>query len=98
MTNSKITIDQFYDFKLSQVSQTYLGDDSCCRCGCRGEYTATSYHISPRSEVNDNLVSKRLERAKRLIKNGSKYEIGGNNINVVTGNNRALTLYFDEIR
>jgi hypothetical protein len=98
MTDSKITIDQFYDFKLSQISQTYLGADACCRCGCRGEYTATSYHNSPRSEVNDSLVETRLERAKRLIRKGNKYEIGSNNINVSTGNNRALTLYFDEIK
>ena len=98
MTDSKITIEEFYNFKLSQISQTYLGDDSCCRCGCRGEYTATSYHNNPRSEVTDSLVETRLERAKRLIRKGNKYEIGSNNINVSTGNNRALTLYFDEIK
>jgi len=98
MTDLIITIDQFYDFKLSQISQTYLGADRCCRCGCRGEYTATSYHNNPRSEVNDSLVEFRLERAKRLIRKGNKYEIGSNNINVSTGTNRALTLYFDEIK
>jgi len=69
-----------------------------CRCGCKGEYTATSYHNNPRSEVNDQLNLKRLQKAKKLVQSGAKYEIGSNNINIVTGDNRALTLYFDEVK
>jgi hypothetical protein len=48
--------------------------------------------------VNDQLNLKRLQKAKRLVQSGAKYEIGSNNINIVTGDNRALTLYFDEVK
>jgi len=92
-----ITVDQFLGFNLSQISQTYIGKDAHCRCGCGGEYTSTSYHVAPRSPVNDQLSESRLTRAKRLIKKGNRYEIGSNNINISTGQNRALTLYFDEV-
>lgn len=98
MTNSKITTEQFLKFEINQISQSYLGLDRACRCGCKGEYTATSYHENARSVVNDILVEKRLKRAKRLIQKGAKYEIGDNNVNISTGDNRALTLYFDEIK
>lgn len=92
------TIEEFLKMELNQISQCYIGKDRCCRCGCGGEYIATSFHQAPRSEVNDNLVQKRLNRAKNLITKGSRYEIGENNINIVTGINRALTFYFDEIK
>ena len=97
MSRTLITVDQFLDFNLSQISQTYIGKDAHCRCGCGGEYTSTSYHVAPRSPVNDQLSESRLNRAKRLIKKGNRYEIGSNHINIPTGRNRALTLYFDEV-
>jgi hypothetical protein len=97
MTNS-MTKEEFLKITLNQISNSYVGVDRACRCGCRGEYTATSYHSNPRSEVNDQLNLKRLQKVKRLVQSGSSYEIGSNNINIVTGNNRALTLYFDEIK
>ena len=93
-----MTKEQFLSIGLNQVSQTYVGVDRACRCGCKGEYTATSFHKSPRSEVNDALVSKRLHRAKKLVESGAEHQIGSNNINIVTGENRALTIYFDEIK
>ena len=99
MTNSNpMTKKEFLEITLNQVSQSYVGMDKACRCGCKGEYTATSYHNNPRSEVNDQLNLKRLQKAKRLVQSGAKYEIGSNNINVVTGDNRALTIYFDEVK
>jgi hypothetical protein len=92
-----MNINEFLNFTIENVSQVYVGKDRCCRCGCGGNYTATSYMVKPRSEVNDSLVEKRLKRAKRLIESGIEYQIGDNHINIELGNNRALTFYFDEV-
>jgi hypothetical protein len=92
-----MNINEFLNFTIENVSQVYVGKDRCCRCGCGGNYTATSYMVKPRSDVNDSLVEKRLKRAKRLIESGVEYQIGDNNINIELGNNRALTFYFDEV-
>jgi hypothetical protein len=92
-----MNINEFLNFTIENVSQVYVGKDRCCRCGCGGDYTATSYMVKPRSEVNDSLVEKRLKRAKRLIESGVEYQIGDNHINIELGNNRALTFYFDEV-
>jgi hypothetical protein len=92
-----MNINEFLNFTIGNVSQVYVGKDRCCRCGCGGNYTATSYMVKPRSEVNDSLVEKRLKRAKRLIESGVEYQIGDNHINIELGNNRALTFYFDEV-
>ena len=89
---------KFLQAEISNISQVYLGKDNCCRCGCEGTYTATSYMEKPRSEVNDALVGKRLKRAKRLVSEGRvEAEYGNNFVNISTGRNRALTFYFDEI-
>lgn len=82
---------------IENISQTYSGRDNVCRCGCAGTYTATSYMKNPRSEVDDKLVESRLKRAKRLILSGADAEFGGNHLNISTGNDRALTFYFDEL-
>ncbi len=92
-----ITINEFLNFTIKNISQVYTGKDRHCRCGCGGDYTATSYMIEPRSDVNDTLVEKRLKRAKRLIEGGIEYQIGDIYINIELGNNRALTFYFDEV-
>jgi hypothetical protein len=92
-----ITINEFLNFTIKNISQVYTGKDRHCRCGCGGDYTATSYMIEPRSDVNDNLVEKRLKRAKSLIESGAEYQLYNRYINIESGNNRALTLYFDEV-
>jgi hypothetical protein len=92
-----MNINEFLNFTIENISQVYVGKDRCCRCGCGGDYTATSYMVKPRSDVNDSLVEKRLKRAKRLIESGVEYQIGDNHINIELGNNRALTFYFDEV-
>jgi hypothetical protein len=92
-----ITISEFLNFTIKNISQVYVGKDNHCRCGCGGDYTATSYMIEPRSDVNDNLVEKQLKRAKRLIGSGAEYQLYNRYINIESGNNRALTLYFDEV-
>lgn len=93
-----MTREQFLQLEISNISQVYMGKDNCCRCGCGGTYTATSYMKDPRSDVNDSLVQKRLERAKKLVLGGAEVEYGDTFVNVSTGKNKALTFYFDEIK
>ena len=93
-----MTKEQFLQAEISNISQVYLGKDHCCRCGCGGTYTATSYMENPRSDVNDSLVEKRLKRAKKLILEGVEVEYADIYVNISTGENRALTFYFDEVK
>ena len=93
-----MTKEQFLEIQLNSISQVYSGKDAHCRCGCGGDYIATSYMINPRSEVNDTRAQRRLDRAKRLLIKGNNYSIGTTYINVVTGNDRCLTFYFDELK
>ena len=93
-----MTREQFLQVEISNISQVYFGKDHCCRCGCGGTYTATSYMKDPRSEVNNKLVETRLKRAKELVLEGAKVKYGDNFINISTGRNKALTFYFDEIK
>ena len=93
-----MTKEQFLSATLNQISQVYLGKDRCCRCGCGGDYTATSYMIKPRTaDINDALVAKRLKRAKKLVESGINVDYGDTCVNISTGNNRAMTFYFDEV-
>lgn len=93
-----ITSTQFFNSEISQISQVYNGKDRCCRCGCGGTYVATSYMIKPRTDViDDALVAKRLKRAKKLVEQGAEIQYGTNYVNIETGENRALTFYFDEV-
>ena len=92
-----MTKEQFLQVEISNISQVYLGKDRYCRCGCGGTYTATTFMKNPRSEVNDSLVQKRLKRAKKLVLEGAEVGYGNTYVNITTGNNRALTFYFDEL-
>ena len=89
--------ESFLKVTIENVSQVYLGRNNVCRCGCAGTYTATSFMKDPRSEVNDQLVVKRLKRAKQLVLEGAEADFNGSYANIVTGNDRALTFYFDEM-
>jgi len=92
-----ITKEQFLTAQLKDISQVYLGKNHHCRCGCGGKYTATTYMIKPRTAtIDNNLVNLRLKRAKKLIESGVQVDYGDNYVNIVTGNNRALTFYFNE--
>jgi hypothetical protein len=93
-----MTKQQFLSATLNQVSQVYFGKRDCCRCGCGGDYTATSFMVNPRSDVNDSLVEKRLKRAQHLVESGADVNYGETYVDVETGKNRTLTFYFDEIR
>ena len=91
--------EKFLAAKLENISQVYYGKRNCCRCGCGGEYTATSYMLETRSgDVNDSLVEKRLKRAKKLIEAGNvDVDFGDTYVDIETGNNRTLTFYFDDV-
>lgn len=89
--------ETFLRLSIESISQVYMGKRRHCRCGCGGEYTATSYMKEPRSTVNDALVSKRLKRAKALVLSGADVDYGQTYIDVQTGENRALTFYTDEL-
>lgn len=93
-----MTKEEFLKIELSQISQVYLGKNNCCRCGCGGTYTATSFMEDPRGEVDDVLVAKRLKRAKSLVSGGAPFEFGDNHINIPTGEKNALTFYTDELK
>lgn len=95
---STITKERFLELEINGVSQVYLGRRDCCRCGCGGEYTATSWMKEPRSGVNDNLVRKRLARAKKLVQAGADVLYGTTFIDVRTGQDRSLTFYIDELK
>lgn len=89
--------ETFLGLSLESISQVYMGKRRHCRCGCGGEYTATSYMKEPRSTVDDALVSKRLKRAKALVLSGADVDYGQTYIDVQTGENRSLTFYTDEL-
>jgi len=98
MNIKNITKEQFLSAELSQISEVYNGERKCCRCGCKGDYTATSFMENPRSNVDDNLVEIRLKKAKKLVKQGADVEYGDTYVDIQTGINRAYTFYFDEIK
>ena len=88
------------EISLDQISQIYVGKDRNCRCGCGGTYIATSFMDSPRTDIIDNIrAQKNLTRAKKLaLKKDVLVEYGDNHINIGYGNNRAITIYTDELK
>lgn len=86
--------EQFLEVKLEQITQVYSGRRDCCRCGCGGDYTSTSFAKETYSTVNDSLVKKRLKRAKKLVSEGAEFDSGTVYFDVKTGNDRTLTFYF----
>lgn len=90
--------EKFLNLELNQISQVYSGKRDCCRCGCGGDYIATSFMENPRTEVDDKLVEKRLKRAKKLIEEGADVLYDDIYADVQTGKDRTLTFYFDELK
>lgn len=97
MERKIFTEDEFLKANIRQISQVYYGKRECCRCGCGGEYTATSFMQNPRSDVNNETVEQRLARAKRLVRAGMVVSYGPTWVDVMSGRNRSLTFYFDEV-
>lgn len=92
------SIEDFLKISINQISQVYNGRRDCCRCGCGGEYVSSSFADGNRSEINDKLIEKRIQRAKRMIKEGAEYDLGYTYLDLKTGNNRTLTFYFDDLK
>lgn len=90
--------EEFLNVTISEISQVYSGKRDCCRCGCGGDYTATSFMNDARSDVNDKLVEKRIKRAKKLLEGGAEFDAGDTYFDIKTGNDRTLTFYFDELK
>jgi hypothetical protein len=89
----------FLQATVQQVSQVYKGKRACCRCGCGGDYTATSYMKDPRTDdINDKLVARRLKKAHKLVLEGANVDYGTTYVDVETGNDRTFTFYFDELK
>ncbi len=89
----------FLQATVRQVSQVYKGKRACCRCGCGGDYTATSYMDRPRTDdINDKLVARRLKQAHKLVLKGAHVDYGTTYVDVETGNDRTFTFYFDELK
>jgi len=91
------TEKDFLNATIKDISSVYSGREGC-RCGCGGEYVTSSYSTEQRSEVNDELIIKRLKRAKNLVNKGATLEIGDTYANLITGKKSVLTFYFDEIK
>ena len=89
--------ETFLRVSISEISQVYSGKRNCCRCGCGGDYVATTFMIEPRSNVDNKLVERRLKRAKKLVEAGAEVYYGSTYVDVKTGNDRTLTFYFDEV-
>lgn len=87
------------DLTLDQVSKIYLGQDNVCRCGCRGDYVTTTYskYIRNYDNVDNKLANRRLKQAQRLVRDGAKVVYKDTYINVSYGNDRAITLYTDDV-
>ena len=68
----------FLSAKLENISRVYSGKRDCCRCGCSGDYTDTSYNTAPNgyTDQNDRLVEKRLRRAQKLVAQNADVDYG----------------------
>ena len=86
--------EQFLEVKLEQITQVYSGRRDCCRCGCGGDYVSTSFAKEADSKVDDSLVQRRLNRAKKLVREGAQFDNCSTYFDVKTGNDRTLTFYF----
>ncbi len=83
-----ITLEMFTKATIDQIQTIYIGKDNVCRCGCAGKYYDTCDHGFR------NVI--RLKRAKLLVlEQGAKYEMGEGYVNVITGENRAMCIYFN---
>ena len=93
------TKEDFLKIELNQVSKIYVGKDNDCRCGCAGTYCSTTYSQVELDieNANNSKAEKRLKRAKKLLLEGAKFELEDTYIDIVSGDNRAITVYWNNI-
>lgn len=92
-----ITKEEFLNSTIDKISQVYKGKRNCCRCGCGGDYTSTSFMKNPRSVVDDIRVEEYLQKAKRLVNKGNSVDFYDTCVDVKVGQHSSLTFYFDEL-
>ena len=90
-----ITKEQFLSFTFRNVSQVYRGKQNCCRCGCGGTYTSTTFAKDVRSPIDDHKVHLALKRAQKLVQEGAEVDFDAEYVEVTTGKDRTLTFYFE---
>lgn len=90
--------EKFLSLDISNISQVYEGKQNHCRCGCGGDYISTSYMKEPRSNVDDQSVLIKLQKAQKLVREGVKVSFGENYIDVTVRYNRTLTFYIDDLK
>jgi hypothetical protein len=99
MQKEPITKEQFLSLTLENISQVYSGQRNVCRCGCKGTYTATSFMANVGSEINDELIAKRLKRAQKLVAEGiNDVDYSTTYIDIETGPGRCLCFYVNELK
>ena len=69
---------------LNKADRIYVGRDHHCRCGCAGVY----------HEAGTRGFKLALNRAKKLLKEESYDDANERFVNFISGNDRAITLYF----
>lgn len=68
------------------VKRIYVGQDNCCRCGCHG-----AYH-----DEGSRGFKMALARARKIVEadQAAVDDLCAEFANIVTGKDRAITLYF----
>ena len=75
--------------RFGKIKQIYVGEDICCRCGCRGRY-----------HEGERINRRTLGYVLRILAETGKCEVleSGPYVNIPHGNNRAVTLYFEGVK
>lgn len=85
----------FLQAEPSSFTMMYSGKSAGCRCGCRGNYYSAVPHSSADTEVEPELVQRRLAYAQKMVKTGAQVEFGPNYVDVEVSTGRCLTFYFE---
>lgn len=91
--------EQFLQLELKNISQVYFGKiNNNGDEDCNGEYIETSFKKNPYFEINDDLVLKRLNRAKKLVFKGVNIDYWDDFIQIQTGKNKCLAFYLNDLK
>ena len=92
----KITKELFLAATIETICKVYVGKRECCRCGCGGSYTDTSYSLNEDKDVDDDYVQLKLDKAKKLVEGGAEVLYGDTFVDVKVGTTRTYTFYFED--